>query len=201
MASGAAGAAGAGLLLTGRLEGSALVVLALLLCARAASVAVSAEPAAVWGLSMQMRLVPAWIGVLAVGLIRAGSVQLADVRGANAVAGPAVARGSVIAVAAAWVALVAVTIVIAAPGWRADAGAARRLEIVAIAGQVLLVVTLFAGPQVRGWTDGIPWAGASLIASVAVWRGSRFVAAEWAPRVATVLAALGFGLALAGGRL
>lgn len=189
------------MLLAGRLDGSALVVLVLLLAARAAPVAVSTEPPAVWALAMQMRLVPAWIGVLAVGLVRAGSVQMADVRGANAVAGLAVARGSVVAVAAAWFALVAATIVIAAPGWRADAGAARRLEIVAIAGQILLIVTLFAGPQVRAWTDAIPWVAASAVGAAAGWKGASVVGAEWAPRAATVLAALAFGLVLVGGRL
>lgn len=160
---GGAALAGAGLLLSGRANGSIVTVLVLIASARAAATVL--EP--VLGprtLSAHVALVPAWVGLVVVGAARAGSPLLEDVRGANAVAGLAVGHGSAAMVAAVWLALVAAVGATAASVRRTSLGSAgARLDVVAVALQIVLVVTLFAGPHVRTLGDVTVWTGASVV--------------------------------------
>jgi hypothetical protein len=217
-ATGVAGLAGALLTLTGRIDGS--VALALLFCvgARAAvpgSLAAAGPVLAAQAersLVQQARLAPAWALVAVVGVVRAGSASLADIRGANAVAGLAIARGSIVTVAAAWLAVAAGVVAIASYtslGARTESaeGASaviappvtlRRLEIGAVLAQAALLVTLFGGPQVVSGADAAWWiagvGGVSLLAWRARWMAMRD--ATWIALAASGAAVL---LALAGG--
>jgi hypothetical protein len=205
LASGVAAFAGAALLLAGRIDGSVLTVLALLLAARAAALAASPGVAGVSrALGRHAALVPAWVGVLVVAVVRAGSERVADVRGANAVAGLAIARGGALLVAGVWAAALAGIVAIAA----SDAGVpivagpvARRLEAVAALGQVAFVVAMFAGPSVSRATDVVPWVLGAVVVGAAAWFGARVARWDRAAAVAAALATLGVVLALAGGRL
>jgi hypothetical protein len=196
VASGFAALAAAVLILTGRIDAPIPFVVALLLAARATS------PAAVAGgaraLSRLASSVPAWTGIALVGILRAGSASLADARGANAVAGLALFRGPALTVAACWVAAVAVVVACASC---APSPALRELDLISLGAQLALAVTLFAGPQVRRASDALPWLGALVVVAAAV-AGARALAAwEWAPKAATLCAALAVGLAFAAPKL
>jgi hypothetical protein len=149
-------------------------------------------------------VVPAWIGIAVVGTLRAGSERLADVRGANRVAGLAIARGHALLVAAAWVSVLAAVVAIAVPALgritaARDTGA--RLEMLAAFAQVAVVVTLFCGPQVAGARDAVPWVAGAALLSAGVYACSRLARWDRSVHIATVLAAVGVALALSGGRL
>jgi hypothetical protein len=205
IAAGAAAAAGAGLLLTGRIDGSVITALALVLVVRAVAGVVALEPAhAARAVSRQFTTAPVWIAIVVVGSLRAGSVHLADVRGANAVAGLAIAQGEVVAVIAAWVAVVAA--VLAISGGAGIGGAYRgtvapsvpfaRLDATGAVLQALLVVTLFAGPQVRGapdvgvWVAGVVGVGAAAVLARRIARWDRADALAWLLGGAALMLAL-----------
>jgi len=205
LASGAAAAAGAALLLVGRIEGSILVAVALAVVARTAALTASpAEPAAVRSRARQGAVVPVWIGIVVVAAVRAGSPTLADVRGANAVAGLAIARGDVLMVVAVWCAVAAGVLAIASPMPRARIAAATfpwsRLELVALGLQALALASLFAAPTVRSAGDVVWWVASTVVVLIAVGVAGRLARWDVATPIATVIALAGVVLALAGGR-
>jgi hypothetical protein len=212
-AAGVAGLAGATLTLSGRFDGSIALVLLFALAARAASAGalVAVAPAAVGpaarSLAKQARFAPAWALVAGVGALRAGSASMSDIRGANAVAGIAIARGPALTVAGVWLALAGGVVALASSsmleGRRAEGGAAapvalRRLEAGGALALVALLVSLFAGPQVRNAGDAAWWIAGIGGLSALAWR-VRKVALPDLVIVATALAAAGLALAVAGG--
>ena len=217
-ASGVAGLVGATLLLTGRFDGSVALALLFAWGARVAADAslVDAGPilaaGAVRRLAQHASFAPAWAFIIAVGTVRAGSSGLADIRGANGIAGLALARGDVLSVAGAWCALLAGVIAIAASaevgidtsaprgsvGQVRPPGALRRLDAAAVLALGALLATLFFGPQVVDAPDAVWWAaGIAGLAAVA-WQGRR-VTLPRAALAAVVLAATGLALVIAGG--
>lgn len=221
LASGAAAAAGAGLLLSGRVAGSALTALLLAGVARAAPAASVLEAGPVAGalahrtLLRQAALAPAWALVLAAGAYRAGSADLGDIRGAHAVAGLALARGDALGVAGAWLGLLAIgaaALAAGLPGMRSEAGpgragalavpeAVRRLDALALALQSVLAAALFAGPHVAGASDVLPWAAVAGGLALAAWRAGAFLGTRReVPLAAGAAGALSLALVLAGGR-
>lgn len=200
VASGVAGAAGAALLLSGRLDGSVIVAVVLLIAARAAAAASCDEPAAAQhSFARQAAFVPAWIGVASVGMLRAGSLGLADVRGANAVAGLAIARGEPATVAAVWFALLAGAVALGGSGMLVTTGSARILEALAILGQAVLLIELFAGPQLNGARDLLPWTVGAVGAALVVRFVPERARSAWTPRAAGALAVVAVGLVVVGG--
>jgi hypothetical protein len=203
IATGIGAAAAAGLILAGRTPGSVPVALALVVGARAAAAASSSEPLAARALGRQMSLVPAWVGIALVAIVRAGSPDLGAVRGANAVLGLALAHGSTLVVAGAVVGSLAgvATLVASAPAFRVELGTASgRLEMLALLLQVWLITSLFAGPQVRAASDAIPWVVASVVALGAAIAGARYGKWERTTSIATLLAAIAVALVLVGAR-
>lgn len=204
VAPGIAAAFGAALLVAGRIPGSVLTAALLAIAARTAASAASADPPAAAGaLARQARAVPAWVGIVVAAAIRAGSADLADIRGAHAVAGAGLAHGDPLMVASAWAGLasgVAAILLPAAPeGWGlVTRPPFRRLEILGVLAQALVVVAFFAGGQVDGWADLAGWAGGA--AAVAVGVGAGRALAGRTGVAASALAALAVGLALAGER-
>jgi hypothetical protein len=217
-AAGVAGCVAAILLETGLLDGTVVVALLAAWAARVAPAAALADAGPVLAadaassLARQALLAPTWALVAVAGALRAGSVDLADVRGAHAVAGLALVHGPSATVAGMW--LVAGAGALAVASWSrlgaetaAPPGSAgrieppaplRRLEALGAALQAGLVATLVAGPQVRGAGDALPWAVSvgALLASARAGRGR--LAARGA--VASLgLAAVGCALVIAGG--
>lgn len=210
LASGVAGATAAVLALAGSLDVSIVLALVFVLVARAAPLAAATDPPAVAAaLGRLARVVPVWAAVTAVAAVRAGSVLLADVRGANAVGGLGVARGDVLLVGACWLAFAAGIAAIVFPSARAtasfgltvSAGAASRIELFALALQAWLLVTFFAGPQVRSIHDAGPWLVGTLATAEAVWLARRVRDAEWLARAATAAALVALAAALIAGAL
>jgi hypothetical protein len=206
LASGAAGAVGCILLLTGRYPGTLATALLLALATRAAATAgaVAFDRDAARDLGVQGAFVPVWALAASAAAVRAGSAFMADVRGAHAVAGLAIVRGPATAVVGAWACTAALTAAIAAAGTPSDGGTPvlERLSRLAVALQAALVASFFAGPQVRRAGDAVPWV--ATIALVAL--GARLLGRERAARTgvawaAAGLAAAGLALTLAGGRL
>jgi len=217
-ASGAGGLIGATLLLSGRVDGSIVLALLFVGAARVAAPAtlVGAGPVLAGGayrsLAQLIAFAPAWVLVAATGVVRAGSAALSDARGANAVAGLAIARGQAATVAGAWFAIAAGIVAIASRvpiGAETESGAGttgrivvpatlKRLEAGAVIAQAALLVTLFAGPHVTGFGDGVSWIlGLAGLAGIAWF--ARDVELRNAPLIAAVLAAVGVALAIAGG--
>ncbi|MFN2613488.1 MAG: hypothetical protein ABR552_01545 [Actinomycetota bacterium] len=206
---GVASLVGATSLLVGSMDGSVVLVLVLVLAARAGALAASPqEPRAQLALARQSALVPAWAGVAIAAMVRAGSAQIPDLRGANAVAGLAIARGPVLLVVAAWAGVVAALLALIGSevgasfgGLTAATGSAGVLEVLALVAQAAFVITLFAGPQIRGLSDIGPWIVGAAAVAEALWFGRRFGARAWVPRAATAFAVVAVACALAGGRL
>lgn len=220
-ASGAAGAVGTAMVISGRLDGSVALAVLLAFSIRTASLAtlVDAGPilagGAVRGLRARAWLAPAWVLVAAAAVARAGSTTLADVRGANAVAGLAVAHGPILTVAGSLLALAAS--ILALVTWRplgVETGGGpgaigrvevpepvRRLDALGVLGEAALALALFVGPQVTG-ADDAAWWGVGIAALVGcAWYARR---APLPHRVASPalplgLAALGLALVLVGG--
>ncbi|MGH2728948.1 MAG: hypothetical protein ACRDKS_18400, partial [Actinomycetota bacterium] len=90
-ASGAAGAVGAGLLLSGRYDGSVVLAGLLVFSIRTAALGSIGDGEGATGLNARALLAPVWTMAVAGAAMRAGSTALTDVRGANAVAGLALA--------------------------------------------------------------------------------------------------------------
>ena len=196
-----AGLAGAVAVLTGTTDANVGLLLLLALAPFAGAAAVSSEADAVT-LSRHVRLAPALAIVAGAGAIRAGSASFADVRGANAVAGIALARGPAVSVAGAWLALAGGVVALVGLASREQgtkpSPVVRAVEAGGVLALGLLLAGLFAGPQVRAATDAIWWAGAAAVAAVVAWRaGSMKLPEVWV--AATVLAAAGLALILAGG--
>lgn len=217
-AAGAAGLVGATLLLSGRAEGSVALALLLATAARAAAPATLVDggailaSGAVRSLGKHVSFAPAWALVLVVGTLRAGSGGIGDARGANAVAGIALARGPALSIIGAWLAAAAGAIALAsrtsigvetaagagATGRVTPPGAVRRLEAAGVLAQAAVLVTLFAGPQVTGALDAVWWAaGISGLAAFA-WRARELDLAN-ASGIAAALAGAGVVLGLLGG--
>jgi len=217
-ATGVAGLAGATLMFSGRYDGSIALALIFVFAARSSVAWTVLEGGPVLAgraersLARQMWFAPAWALVAAAGAVRSGSTSLADIRGANAVAGLALARGSTVSVAGAWLALAAGVIAIVnfspigaetasvtgATGLIVPPVPLRRLEAAGIVAQAALVVTLFAGPQITGGIDAAWWvAGVAAIAAIA-WRVRQMNIRDlsW---IATAAAAAGLALVIAGG--
>jgi hypothetical protein len=218
-ASGVAGSVGAVLLLAGRFEGTVVLAFAFAWAARLAPAAtmMGAGPILAGGAARalwnQLCFAPAWALIVGIGALRAGSVELVDVRGANAVAGLALARGPVLTVLGVWCALAAGAAAVgsstpmgaetAAPqnarGVVAVPPPLRRLEAAGALAQIALLVTLFAGPQIDAPADTVWWiTGAVALAVGAIvvrTLGARFAA----PAVSGAAAAIGLALVLLGG--
>lgn len=217
-ASGAAGLVGATLLLSGRYDGSVVTALLFTWGARVAADAslVDAGPVLASGalrrLAQQASFAPAWALIVGAGVVRAGSSALADLRGANGVAGLAVARGEVLSVAGAWCALLAGAIAIAARAAngvetaapRGSAGrvvspaSLRRLDAGGALAQAVLLATLFFGPQITETADAVWWGAGVAVLAAAAWEGRGFAPRRGAP-IAFALAAAGLALMLVGG--
>jgi hypothetical protein len=204
-ASGVGGLAGATLLLSGRFDAGVVVALLFVGGARAAAPAsvLDADRAsslpATRSLTSQMWLAPSWALIVAAGVVRAGSPALADARGANAAAGLAIGNGDPFAVAGAWFAVAAAVVAIASGPLLEDVPpSVQRLEIGAVLGQALLVVTLFAGPQIVEGLDAVPWVAGIAVAALVAW-AARHIRVPYAPQVAFALAAVGLGATIAGG--
>jgi hypothetical protein len=217
-ASGVAGLVGATLLLTGRFEGSAVLALLFAWGARVAADASLLDAGPILAARALRRLAdhasfaPAWAFVVAAGVVRAGSSGLGDLRGANRVAGLALARGHTISVAGAWCALIAGAVAIAArsaPGAETSGPigavgrvvppvALRRLEAGAVLAQAALLATLFFGPQVSTATDALWWIAGVATVAVIAWESPRVHFRRLAA-LAAALAAAGLALVLAGG--
>jgi len=221
-ASGASGAVGAALLLTGRIDGSVVLAFFLAFAVRVgASAALSdAGPilAAVASKSLIRRafLAPAWGFALAAAVVRAGSVDLTDVRGANAVAGLALVRGPTLTVVGSWLAFAAAAV--ATLAWQrvgaetAGSGSVgvieapmslRRLEAAGVAAEVALLVSLFAGPQIDSASDAVWWfVGAGLLGAAALLgrhRADGLLSHRSLPLAAGTAGAVGLVLVLLGG--
>ena len=200
---GAAAATGAIALLSGVAHGSVVIATVLVLAARYGPVA--ADPSRAREASRQVGLVPAWVAIVTVAVLRAGAVGLQDVRGANAIAGLAIARGSAALVLAAWVALGAGIVAIAtASGGRPFARRAlvpSAFEALAAALQIVLLVTLFAGPTVADLADVVPWIAASLAVGGVALVAARAAWIERSDALVTAAAAAAVVVALGGGRL
>jgi len=209
-ASGVAGLAGATLTLSGRFDAGVGLVLLFALAAQAGSSGASID-AVPWraggasrALGRQARLAPAWAVVVAVGALRAGSASIADVRGANAVAGLALARGPAATVAGVWLAIAAGAVaIVGSIGPAAERDAAgpvtlRRLEAAGVFALAAILVTLFAGPQIRGATDAVAWVVGLGALSALGWR-ARALNLPDLSLVALALASAGLVLTLAGG--
>jgi hypothetical protein len=209
-ATGVAGIAGATLTLSGRFDAGVGLVLLFALAAQAGASGASIDTGPAFAaeagrdLARQARLAPAWAIVVSTGALRAGSASIADVRGANAVAGLALARGPVVTVAGAWLAVAAGAVaIVASMGSSTVRGAAapaalRRLEGAGVFALAAILVTLFAGPQVRGATDAVAWVAGIAALSALAWR-ARTLDLPDLSLVAFALAAAGLGLTLAGG--
>lgn len=218
-ASGVAGAVGAALLLAGRFEGSVVLALLLAFSIRTASLGalVDAGPilaaGALRGLRGRVWLAPVWALSVAAAVARAGSTELVDVRGANSVAGPALAYGPVITVVGSWLAFGAVLLALissvelgaetsGAAAGRVEAPATlRRLEGFGVLAEAALIVSLFIGPQIVDGPDGVWWAVGIVALVSAAWyaRRVRLPATAYMPALPVSLAAVGLALVLIGG--
>jgi len=203
-ATGVAGLAGAVAVLVGRADANIglLLLLAMAPVAGATGVAVAASQGASVVPARIVRFTPAWALVAAAGAIRAGSGSFSDVRGANAVAGIALARGPVVSVAGAWLALIAGVIALAGTVRSKGAGGGSMvLRALETGGGVALGVFLgglFAGPQVRAVSDAIWWAAVVVVAGLISWRARDLDLPDlWV--AAMLLAAAGLALTIAGG--
>jgi hypothetical protein len=217
-ASGVGGLIGAALLVSGRFDGNVALALLFVGAARAARAAtlVDAGPVVASGahrsLARQIAFAPAWVLVVAAGVVRAGSAALSDARGANAVAGLAIARGETVTVIGVWLAVAAGIVALASRSpigaeTASSAGASgrvvvpsslERLEIGAVIAQAALLVTLFAGPQITVGSDGVSWVlGIAGLVGIAWF--ARDIDVPLAPKIAAALAAAGLALVIAGG--
>ena len=218
-ASGVAGAVGAALLLTGRFEGSVVLALLLAFSIRTASLAtlVDAGPilaaGAVRGLRGRIWIAPVWALSAAAAVARAGSPELDGLRGANAIAGPALAYGPAITVAGSWLAFAAAALALiwwvelgaetsgSAPGRVEAPSPVRRLDAIGVLAEAALLVSLFFGPQVIDGADAAWWVGGVISLAVAAWYSRRVKLPDMAylPAVPVALAAVGLTLTLVGG--
>lgn len=218
-ATGVAGAVGAALLLSGRFEGSVVLALLLTFSIRTASLAalVDAGPilaaGAVRGLRGRVWLAPVWALSVAAAAARAGSPELDGLRGANAVAGPALVYGPAMTVAGSWLAFGAA--ILALITWmelgaetggvasgRVEAPAfVRRLEAIGVLAEAVLVVSLFLGPQVVDGPDAAWWGGGiiALVFAARYARRVRLPDSAYLPALPVSLAASGLALVLVGG--
>ena len=220
-ASGVAGAVGAVLLLSGRFDASAVLALLLVFAIRTAALGtlVAGGPilaaGALHGLRNRVWVAPAWALAVAAAVVRAGSTSLPDVRGANAVVGPALAYGPAATVAGCWLAFAAAALAILE--WRPlgvdTAGApttigrvavpatVTRLDGVGVLAEAALVVSLFVGPQVVAGPDAAWYAAGIAVIVAGVWlaRRRRLVAPISLAAVSAALGTLGLGLVLIGG--
>lgn len=213
-ASGAASAGACVLLLSGRIEGTAFLALLLACGARAAAAAARlgdgpvASALALRSLRRQALFAPAWGLALGAALFRGGSALLGDLRGAHAVLGLSIARGSAAAVAGAWLALAAGLLAASGP-WlgRPETGGpsgtraalpgdprAVTLETMAFGAQAGLLATLFVGPQISGVGDALTWvltlALLAAAAALLALPGAAMRVAATAPRAGAALARL-----------
>lgn len=220
-ASGAAGAVGAALLLSGRYEGSVVFALLLVYSIRTASLGslVDAGPilaaGALRGLRARAWIAPVWVLVVVAAVLRAGSTALADVRGANAVAGVALANGPPLTIAGSWFAFGAAILAVltwsplgAETEGRSGVTArvvppsgTTRLDALGVLGEAALAVSLFVGPQVVDGIDAVWWAApiAAIVAAVALARRGTVSIPALAPRLPAALAVVGVVLVLIGG--
>jgi hypothetical protein len=221
-ASGAAGAVGTTLLLSGRYEGSVVLALLLAFSIRTAALGTLAAAGpiiageAVRALRARAWLAPAWAVAVAAVIMRAGSTSLADLRGANAVIGPALFNGPLVTVFGTWLAFAGAALALLAwtPLGTETAAASdavgrvvapapvRRLEVAGLLAEAALIVSLFVGPQIVEGVDAIWWAGGILVLLAACWYGrrARLVVPFSVPVVAGAIATAGLVLVVAGGR-
>lgn len=209
------------MLLSGRFEGSVVLALLLAFSIRTASLAslVGAGPILAAGALRSLRarvwLSPVWVLACAAGIARAGSTTLEDARGANAIAGVALAYGPIVTVVGSWLAFGAAVLALiswsplgaetaSGPGatGRVDAPApVKRLDAVGVLAEAGLLVSLFLGPQVVAVVDAAWWvAGVGVLVALAwmVRRGRLLVPASL-PAASAAVAALGLALVLVGG--
>ena len=194
----AASLVGAGLMLAGRANGSAVTVVLLILTARAALIASDPRAVDTMTLGRLAASVPLWVGVVLVGALRAGAADVDAIRGAHAVAGLALARGDALIVIASWLGMVAAIVALSTVSPRAERLGRDPVLGAVVVLHVLLITTVFAGPHVSAWTDLIPWAlGVAAVGAGALALRDRL--ASWpvltvttsAVAVAVILASLG----------
>ena len=221
-ASGAAGAAATALLLSGRYEGSAVLALLLALSIRTGALGALAGGGpliageAVRALRARTWLAPAWAIAMAAAVVRTGSAGLEDLRGANAVIGPALFNGPPLTVVGTWLAFAAATLALVAwtpvgvetaaasssVGRVVAAASVVRLDAAGVLAEAALIVTLFLGPQVVDGVDAVWWAGGIIAVVGAAWYGrrARLVVPFSIPAVAAAIATAGLVLVVAGGQ-
>ena len=221
-ASGAAGAVGTALLLSGRYEGSAVLALVLAFSIRTGALGALAGGGpviageAVHALRARTWLAPAWAVAMATAIVRTGSSELADLRGANAVIGPALFNGPTVTVVGTWLAFAGATLALvawtpvgaetAAPpssvGRVVAPTSVVRLDAAGVLAEAALIVTLFVGPQVVDGIDAVWWAGGIVALVAAAWYGrrSRLVVPFSVPAAAGAIATAGLILVVAGGQ-
>ena len=165
------------------------------------------------GLRGRAWIAPAWVLAVAAAVARAGSTDLDGLRGAHAVAGPALAYGPVITVAGSWLAFGGVILALitwnqlgaetagVTPGRVGAPSRVRRLEALGVLAEAALVVSLFLGPQVVEGPDAAWWGGGMIALVSAAWysRRVRLPDSAYLPALPACLAALGLALVLAGG--
>lgn len=199
-ASASAGAGAFALLLAGRFSGTLATLLILALATRVAGAVASGEDDD--SFRLQAYVTPAWALAIGAAAFRAGSAALADVRGANAVAGLAVARGPLLTVigCGACVAGLICAIAVTAPAKRSLVTAAPRLALLGTAAQVALAVAAFAGPSIAEPVDAAAWAGGVLGVAVIAGAVRNALATKITVPGANLLALAGLVLVVAGGR-
>ena len=217
-ATGVAGLSGATLMFSGRFDGSIALALLFAFAARTAVAAsvLDAGPVlagrAERSLAQQARFAPTWALVVVAGAVRAASGSIADVRGAHAVAGLAIARGPALTVAGSWLALAAGAVaLVSSTSLSTETASASgtaaivrppvalcRLEAGGVIALAVLLVTLFAGPQVTNGTDAAWWIGALAVLLAFAWR-ARDMELQSPEVIAAVLAAAGAAFVIAGG--
>ncbi|HEX9776088.1 MAG TPA: hypothetical protein VGB83_10985 [Actinomycetota bacterium] len=205
LAIGSAAAAGAIAMLSGRVDGSALLAVLLVVVARAAALSVVADSGvAARATGRDHTLTLAWIGILAIAATLAETTGLAAMRELHTTDGPALAGGRPLAVVAAWLAVVA-ALVATGRSTRASGPVSEaptpfsRLEALAWVLQLWLVVALFIGPNVGAWRDAVPWA-AGIVGLGALGLLARpWLRWEVVDRLAVALAGAGLILASIGG--
>ncbi len=147
-------------------------------------------------------LAPVWTLAIAGAAVRAGSTALADVRGANAVAGLSLARGPGLTVAGVWLLFAATALTLATrpvPD-RSLPELVKRLDALGVLAEAVLAVTLFLGPQISAPADAVWWVlGVGALGAGAFFARRADRSRPAPPVVSLGMAAVGLALVLIGG--
>lgn len=221
-ASGAGAAVGSLLLLSGRYEGSVVLLVLAVVAVRTAGLGtlVGGGPIlaadGVRALRGRALLAPSWALAAAAAVARAGSTAVVDVRGVNAVVGPGLFYGPALTVAGTWLACAAAVLaIVARPQIGVETGggagiagrvvmpaAVGRLDVLGVIAEAALVVSLFLGPQIVDAPDATWWvAGIAVVLGIA-WLSRRIrpPLPYTIPALAAAAGVTGLALVLLGGR-